>query len=422
VVAILVIVVSTGGSSHTLYASFDNAIQMTPGQEVRIAGRPVGDISAIKLIDGKAQVKLAITNDSVWPLPRGTVARARWGSTTAYLGRYTELIPGPRYAGVLPDGGILTATQDETAFELDQAYRLFRGRTAGDTATLLNRLGDTLSGRGGQLQLGLAAAPAGLGQTADLMQQLSTNDYDLRTLAEAGNTTVTALAQRSADLGSLVTNAAGTFTTFSQHTQAEQQALDRAPRAFNTATSTFARLDTSLNGLTTLVNDIRPGAPALTRLAGTAQSALAMLRRVAPQATTTLTDGVAAAPPLRRLFTAGTSLMPRARQALSTVDPMLACIRPYAPDIAGFLTTWPGMTKNYDAGGHYARSFELTVMNGLFPGTPLNSQQALATSSGLSYAFPRPPGLNEGHPYFLPQCGITSAALNPAADPEGAGK
>jgi hypothetical protein len=61
-------------------------------------------------------------------------------------------------------------------------------------------------------------------------------------------------------------------------------------------------------------------------------------------------------------------------------------------------------------------------MNGLFPGTPLNSQQALATSSGLSYAFPRPPGLNEGHPYFLPQCGITSAALNPAADPEGAGK
>ncbi len=421
-VVVIVIVLSAGGDTHTLYAGFDNSIQMTPGQQVRIAGRPVGEISAIKLVDGKAQVKLAITDDSVWPLPRGTLARARWGSTTAYLGRYTELLPGPRAAGVLPDGGILSSTQDETAFELDQAYRLFRGRTAGDTATLLNRLGDTLSGRGGQLQRGLAAAPSGLGQAADLEAQLSTNDYDLRTLAQAGDTTVTALARRSTDLGNLVTHAAGTFATFARHTTAEQQALDRAPRALNTATSTFARLDTSLNALSTLVNDIRPGAPALTRLAGTAQNALATLRQVAPQATTTLTDGVAAAPPLRRLFTTGTSLMPRLRQALSRLDPMLACIRPYTPDIAGFLTTWPGMTKNYDAGGHYARSFELTVLNGLFPGTPLNSKQALATSTGLSYAFPRPPGLNQGHPYFIPQCGITPAALNPAADPEGAGK
>ncbi len=421
-VAIIVIVLSTSGDTHTLYASFDNAIQMTPGQQVRIAGRPVGEISAVKLVDGKAQVKLAITDDSVWPLPRGTYARARWGSTTAYLGRYTELIPGPRYAGVLPDGGILNASQDETAFELDQAYRLFRGRTAGDTATLLNRLGDTLSGRGGQLQQGLAAAPAGLGQAADLMQQLSTNDYDLRTLAQAGDSTVSALAQRSPDLSNLVTTAAGTFDTFAHHTVAEQQALDRAPGAFKTATSTFARLDTSLNGLNTLVNDIRPGAPALTRLAGTAQSALSTLRLVAPQATTTLTDGIAAAPPLRKLFTTGTSFMPGARQALTTFDPMLACIRPYAPDIAGFLTTWPGMAKNYDAGGHYARSFELTVIPALFPGTPLNSKQALALSPGISYAFPRPPGLNDGHPYFLPQCGITPAALDPSADPEGAGK
>jgi hypothetical protein len=30
--------------------------------------------------------------------------------------------------------------------------------------------------------------------------------------------------------------------------------------------------------------------------------------------------------------------------------------------------------------------------------------------------------MNDGHPYFIPQCGITSSALNPAADPEGAGK
>jgi virulence factor Mce-like protein len=423
-VAVLILGIDavTGGADYTLYAGFDSAIQMTPGQQVRIAGRPVGEISNVRLVDGQALVTLKITDGSVWPLPKGTYAVARWGSTTAYLGRYTELIPGPNHAGVLPDGGILSTRQDETAFELDQAYRIFRGRTKTDAANLLNRLGETLNGRAGQVSSGLDAAPGGLNQAADLMQELSANDYDLQTLAQAGNETVTALALRSSQLSDLVNHAAGTFDTFAQHTVDEQQALDRAPRAFDTATSTFARLDTSLTGLNRLVNDIRPGAPALVRLSGTAQTALATLRRVAPIATATLDNGISAAPSIRRLLSTGTSFMPPARRALTTFDPMISCLRPYAPDIAGFLTTWPGITKNYDAGGHYARSFELTVIPALYPGTPLNSQQALALSPGISYAFPRPPGLNDGHPYFIPQCGITPAALNPADDPEGAGK
>ena len=411
-----------GGTSHTLYAGFTNAIQMTPGQQVRIAGRPVGEISSIRLSDGQAVVGLTITDDSVWPLPQGTYAVARWGSTTAYLGRYTELIPGPRSNPPLPDGGILQSRQDATAFELDQAYNIFRGRTAGDAANLLNRLGATLHGRGAAINRGLAAAPGGLGQAADVLAQLSANEYDLRTLAVAGDRTVSALASRSTDLGQLVTDAAGTFATFAQHTTDEQQALDKAPRAFDTARSTFARLDTSLTKLNTLVGDLRPGAPALASLAGTAASALVTLKAVAPQATATLRDGIQAAPSLSRLFETGVSFMPAARQALGTFTPMLACLRPYTPDIAGFLSTWPGFTSHYDAGGHYGRAFELTVIPALYPGTTDNSQEAIASSPGLTYAFPRPPGMNDGHPYFIPQCGITPAALNPADDPEGAGK
>ncbi|MGI8864900.1 MAG: MlaD family protein [Solirubrobacteraceae bacterium] len=318
-VAIIVIALSSrGGGNHTLHASFENAIQMTPGQQVRIAGRPVGEISSIKESDGQAVVDLKITDGSVWPLAKGTYAVARWGSTTAYLGRYTELIPAPAGNPPLPDGGILTSRQDSTAFELDQAYNIFRGRTANDASTLLNRLGNTLQHQGRPLQQGLAAAPGGLNQTADLLQQLSANDYDLRALAQAGDQTLGALAARSGELSSLVTNAAGTFTTFAQHTSAEQQALDRAPRAFDTARSTFARLDSSLDGLNRLVNDLRPGAPALARLAGTTASALITLRSVAPQATATLRDGITAAPALRRLFTTGTSFMPPAGQALKT--------------------------------------------------------------------------------------------------------
>jgi phospholipid/cholesterol/gamma-HCH transport system substrate-binding protein len=251
--------------------------------------------------------------------------------------------------------------------------------------------------------------------------QLASNTYDLRTLADAGNSTLTAVASRADDLTHLVTDAAGTFQAFADHTVAEQQALDRAPRAFTTATSTLNRLDTSLNGLTTLVNNLRPGAPALAHLAGVAATALTTLRQVAPEATATLRNGTAMAPVLSALLETGAHFMPSAADALGTFTPMLACLRPYGPDIAGFLTTWAGMGSHYDAGGHYGRAFELTVVPALYPGTSFNSQQAMAQSPGLSYAFPRPPGMNDGNPYFIPQCGITQDALNPAKDPEGGG-
>lgn len=421
-VVVLAVVLSTGSSAHYLYAGFDNAIQMVPGQQVRVAGRPVGEISGVRLDkqSGTAVVTLKITANDVWPLPKGSYAVARWGSTTAYLGRYTEIIPGPKGNPPLPNYGILTPQQDQSAFELDQAYDVFRGSTASQTQQLLNRLGATLSTEGGSLQRGVAAAPSGLNQAANLLDSLSENEYDLRTLAQAGDSTLSALNARSGQLQSLVSSAAGTFTTFAQHTSSEQQALAKAPPAFDTARSTFARLDTTLGGLTTLVDNIRAGAPLLAKLAGTASSALVTLRQVAPQATATLKSGTAAAPKLSTLFTTADTVFPSTAQALSTFTPMLACLRPYAPDIAGFLTDWSGFTSHYDAGGHYARAFELTVIPALIPGTGDTPAKAMAQSPGLTYAFPRPPGMNEGHPYFLPQCGVTPAALNPAADPETA--
>jgi ABC-type transporter Mla subunit MlaD len=426
VVVVVAIALFQGGVkvSHYLEAGFSNAIQMVPGQPVRIAGRPVGEISAIRLDkqSGTAVVTLKITANAVWPLPKGSYAIARWGSNTAYLGRYTEIVPGSAKNPPLPDGGILTPEQDQSAFELDQAYDIFRGPTAKQTQNLLNRLGETLDTQGPAIQTGVAAAPSGLNQAADLLDSLSQNEYDLRTLASAGDQTLAALNARSPELQSLVSTGAGTFHTFAQHTAAEQSALGQANPSLNSARRTFARLDTSLARLTTLVNDVRPGAPLLAQLATRASSTLVTLRKVAPEATATLTDGIAAAPELSQLFRTGDTVLPNVTRAVSTATPMLACLRPYTPDIAGFLTTWSGFSSHYNAKGHYARTFDLTVLPALLPGTADDSAQAISQSPGLTYAFPRPPGMNEGHPYFVPQCGITAAALNPADDPEGAGK
>ncbi len=99
------------------------------------------------------------------------------------------------------------------------------------------------------------------------------------------------------------------------------------------------------------------------------------------------------------------------------------CLRPYAPELAGNMATWAGWNKNFDRGGHYARTYPLQAHPMLTPGLAPNSQTITTLfKNRLNYAMPRPPGLNAGTPWFIPECGITKDALDASKDPEGAGK
>lgn len=424
-VVLLVVVVAGGGGGedHRLRAVFERTVQLSPGQELRIAGRKVGEVGSIELADGNAVADLRITEGDVWPLTQGTTAAIRWGSTTSLAYRYVELHPGRPGAPALPEDAVLTKDHTVTPVELDESYRIFRGRTRGDLKRLVGELGDTLDGRGDTIARGLDAAPGGLDGAAQLLQQLGEDRYALRTLVDAGARVTGALAARKGDLGSLADNAAATFDEFARHTRAEQASLDRAPQAFTTATGTLARLDGSLSGLQLLVDDLRPGARGLRTLAGPVRGALTQLRAVAPLATRTLRTGTAAAPGLTRLLSTGTGFLPKLAGVLDQLEPMMGCLRPYAPELAGMLANWTAYNRNYDNGGHYARTFPLLANPALVPGTPLNSQAITTLLKGrLSYAMPRPPGLNAGKPWFQPQCGAGPESLDPSKDPEGAGR
>jgi virulence factor Mce-like protein len=412
-----------GGESHTLRASFESAVQLAPGQEVRMAGRKIGEVGSIETADGRAIVDLKVREKGIWPLHRGTTANVRWGSTTSLAYRYIELHAGPASAPELPDKGLLTAADTRTAVELDQSYRIFRGRTKGDLKVLVGELGDTLDGRGPAIQRGLRSAGGGLDQTAALLREFSADANALRTLVVAGDSATGALASRRADLGGLVDHAAATFDEFADHARAQQAALDRAPRAFDESTTTLRRLDTSLVGLQALVDDLGPGAHQLRALARPARRAFAELRSVAPIATGALRSGRRAAPGIKRLLTTSTSFLPQLGGVLGQLEPMFGCLRPYAPELAGNLATWTGYNKNFDRGGHYARTFPLTANAAILPGTPLDSQQVTTLFAGrMNYAMPRPPGLNAGTPWFQPQCGAGPDSLDASKDPEGAGK
>lgn len=423
VVAALVVVVlaiialpSRGGGDHELRAAFDSAVQVVSGQEVRIAGRTVGSIREVAEVDGQAILKLGV-DDQAWPLRRGTTARLRWGSTSGYALRYVELVPGPTSQPELPDDGLLPRVQTTQPVELDSVMRLFRGRGREDLGVTVDELGATFGPRTKALARTLREAPTGLDELSEVLDALGSDEHALRTLVRAGSRTASALDAREGQLGEVVGHAAQTLDAVASRAGAVRTSLERLPPTLRTSRSTLARLDRSLVGLEDLIGRLAPGTTALRRMAPATRGALRELRSVAPLAASTLRRGTSAAPSLTRLLRAGTPFMTRLGPVLGRLAPMLGCVRPYTPELTGFLSTWIGFAKNYDAQGHYARI--LVEAPPVAVGTTQNSAQVVGSKGGnLHYAMPRPPGLNAGKPWFQPQCGAGPDALDPNRDPE----
>src|SRR4051812_13818763 len=90
----------SGGGSYTVTATFENASQLVSGNQVDVAGAPVGSIKQISLSgDGQALVKMEISDSAYTPLPAGTHAQVRSQSLSGIANRYVDLTLPPQ-----PDG------------------------------------------------------------------------------------------------------------------------------------------------------------------------------------------------------------------------------------------------------------------------------------------------------------------------------
>src|SRR3954463_13991763 len=92
VAALAVVLLGSGASDYQVHARFVNAAQLVKGDNVQVAGAPIGSVKAIKLTDdGKADIKMAITDDRYNPLPDGTRAIIRQASLSGVANRYVDL-------------------------------------------------------------------------------------------------------------------------------------------------------------------------------------------------------------------------------------------------------------------------------------------------------------------------------------------
>jgi len=417
--ALVAWVASTRSQDHQLRVSFESATLVSPGLDVRLNGLDVGKVAEVGYEDGRAIVTLGIDDGRAWPLPRGTRAAIRFGSTIGSGTRRIDLLPGPAGAPALEDGGVIGAEDAISPVEFDQLFGTFGRKTRADSRRLAARGARVLGGRGGELAKGLDRSGGALDALDRVLGDLSRQRLALRRLTPASASVVDTLAARSDRVSAVVLAAGETMGAFADRSREVTEAIDRLPGALIETRATLGRLDSSAGPLRELLADLRPGARRLEALAPTLRGALLDLRATVPAAQRTVDTALAAAPPVRDLLTTATPfLSDELGPTLQGLTPQLECIVPYTPELAGWISTWAGFTKNYDAQGHYGRFHILEGPTSITGQQGVTPAQVVARDPRIVYARARPPGFSAGEPRFIDRCGYTPALLDPTAIPE----
>lgn len=410
--------VGTRSQPHHVKASFQTAIGIRPGLDIQMAGIDVGKVSDVTYSDGRAIVSLGIDDDA-WPLRRGTTATLRFGTTVGNGTRRVDLLPGPRSAPALAEGGVIPARDTITPVEFDDVFNTFDARTRDRVRSVAGRAARSVDGAARPIAQALRRGPAATEAVAGLMGDLAADEVALDGLMIGADRLTRTLAPRRAEISDLVAVAAATFDTLGRHSADVRTVIGDLPATLARTRTTLARLDRTSVQATGLMRTLAPGTARLPRLATDLSRASVSLRDVAPRAVRAADTAITVAPATRRLLDRATPFLRDVRPLLTDLAPAVACLRPYAPEVAGTLTNWAGFSGHYDSLSHYGRIHAVegaTSVNA----NPLTSAEFLRAVPGLKYAMPRPPGLNAGQPWFQPECGAGPDALDATKDPEAA--
>lgn len=417
---VLAVVLIAGGSSDDRYrvvGTFSHANHLLEGADVRAAGQNVGKVAEIELAGReRVRVELELDDDAVWPLTRGTQARLRVGGTVSLSSRYVELVPGPPDAPEIPDGGTIAISKAVAPFEFEDLYDTFDARTRNGLSQTLDRGGEALGRASGELRDALDVLPGGVADTSDLLEDLGRDRGALDTLVRSNDRVMDAVARSNPGVRELVEDAATTFAGVAARASALKRTLSEVEPTLATTRVTLARANGSLRRLDGFARRLQPGVRPVRELARPARNVLSRLVDVGPTAESTLRT-------IRRSGPALTDLLDRARPVMERLEPIggqgaeqLKCLRPYAPEIAAAFSTWVSAGSQVDGEGHFARvQWRPTLWQ---PGDRRTPAELVRDEPHLKYAFPRPPGLNAGQPWFIPECGVGPESVDPAKDPE----
>jgi phospholipid/cholesterol/gamma-HCH transport system substrate-binding protein len=267
----LILIFSGNGDEYEVTAEFENASQLVTGNEVVIAGQPVGKIKEIELGDDGAALVTFTVDDAYAPLKRGTKATIRSFSLSGIANRQIQLTlpaegdskqsyPGGATAAgdEIEDGGMMTQSETVSEVDLDEIFNTLDARTIRNLKKVIKGFEVSYDGVGRQANKGFRYLNPFLSTSRRVFSEINRDERALESLIVDGSKLSGALAERAPDLEQLVGNLNRFQGALANQKESLSEAVAEFPDFMRQANTTFVNLRAALDDVDPLVDASKP--------------------------------------------------------------------------------------------------------------------------------------------------------------------
>jgi ABC-type transporter Mla subunit MlaD len=367
-VALLGTGASNGRGPYNVRAIFDNASAVVQGEEVRIAGAPVGTISAMDVTKGKqAALTLDINNSAFVPFHANATCTIRVQSVIGE--KFIDCLPGtsshPALTRIRHGAGAgeyyLPVTQTRSPVDFDIVQNISQQSQRQQLSLILNELGTGLAARGSDLSEVIRRADPALGYTDKVLQILAAQNRQLAQLSHDSNTVLKPLAQFKKHLASFVVHANTASVASASRAADEARSFHLLPTFLRQLRPLMADLGTLADQGTPLFTTLSQAASGINSqyrfLPGFARATRSSLINLGRSAARQQPALIATIPLDRQLKNLGEKTLPTAK----LLNQLLQSFQKTGgiQQLMALLINGTGATNGFDGVGHYIRTESL---------------------------------------------------------------
>jgi ABC-type transporter Mla subunit MlaD len=360
-----------GNGTYRVRAIFDDASFAVAGEQVRVAGAPVGSIDSLSVTDNKqAAVTLTISDARFTPFHANATCAIRPQSLIGEM--YVDCDPGTAAAPALeriangPGKGTyyLPVVRTHSPVDFDISQNIYREPIAQRLAIILNELGTGLAARGSDLNAVIHRADPALQNTDQVLKILADQNRALAKLATDSAAVLTPLAKQRKALADFIVQANTTAVASAARANDISRSIQLLPGFLRQLKPLMADLGTLADQGTPVASELNASASALgrefTQLTPFAKAARTSLLALGDAAAKSQAPLIATLPLDRRLQRLGNQTAPAATE----LDRLTASLNKSGAigQLMALLFYGTTAANGFDSLGHYVRD-ELLVSN-----------------------------------------------------------
>lgn len=377
---------TSAGSDYTVKVVVPSAANLLEGSPVWIDGMRAGSVEGLEVRNGKAVIEASL-EDEYAPLRDGTTSRVEWNSVVGE--RMLTLYPGPSKNPEIPDGGMFESQSRQ--IEVDQVLAVLDKPTRDRLVSLIGQLNGTVSGHEKNLQATLASAGPAVSALGKVLEAVGRDGPAIRDLVTQMEGIIATAARHRDDISGTVTNLTRLTGTVADRESQLSASLKALPATLRTARETLNRVPRAGDAAIPLLKDLEPATKRLASVSRNLSPVLQDLRPAVANMRPVLANARVLLGKTPSMLDRSHEVLPPTRSAVKSYQPAVQFLRPYTPELMGWLHNFGQSFAGYDSQGHFWAAT-------LAPGS--NALNESVVQPPGSHTSPRPyPGEVVGQPW-----------------------